>query len=208
MSAINIKEELLSFAESEGIYTNTMQFPEAEIEVDKIKVIMINEVPPLNPNDYFYSKSENPNYMSTTIPLFQNAGVNVKNILDILELGIYLTTAVKVPKSEYTFSTDLIINHLPILNHEIDMFPDLRLIMLMGDVAKRSFNLIARMKHQKTLTGSTYKIRQQEYYFNDKRVLPSYIMTGGNILIEKSKVRMISEDIIKMMEIILKKNKC
>lgn len=33
----------------------------------------------------------------------------------------------------------------------------------------------------------------------DKRVMPSYIMTGGNIQIEKSKVQMITEDIAEMI---------
>jgi hypothetical protein len=33
-------------------------------------------------------------------------------------------------------------------------------------------------------------------------VFPSYIMTGGNILIEKSKFAMAADDIKKMMEII------
>ena len=32
--------------------------------------------------------------MKTTLPLFQNAGVEVKNIDDILNLGVYITTAV------------------------------------------------------------------------------------------------------------------
>ena len=32
--------------------------------------------------------------------------------------------------------------------------------------------------------------------------MPSYIMTGGNILIEKSKVAMASEDITTMLKII------
>ena len=35
-----------------------------------------------------------------------------------------------------------------------------------------------------------------------KRVMPSYIMTGGNIQIEKSKVQMITEDIAEMIRII------
>ena len=35
---------------------------------------------------------------------------------------------------------------------------------------------------------STYKLRDSEFYFNDVRIIPSYIMTGANILIEKSKI--------------------
>ncbi|HBG0469383.1 TPA: hypothetical protein KPE26_003707, partial [Clostridioides difficile] len=49
---------------------------------------------------------------------------------------------------------------------------------------------------------STYKLRNNELYYDNLRVFPSYIMTGGNILIEKSKFEMASEDIKKMFEII------
>lgn len=34
------------------------------------------------------------------------------------------------------------------------------------------------------------------------RIIPSYIMIGGNLLIEKSKVNMITEDITTMLNII------
>ncbi|WP_102401011.1 hypothetical protein [Haloimpatiens massiliensis] len=49
---------------------------------------------------------------------------------------------------------------------------------------------------------STYKLRNDNFYYDDIRILPCYIVTGGNILIEKSKFQMASEDIKKMMEII------
>ena len=49
---------------------------------------------------------------------------------------------------------------------------------------------------------STYKLRNSEIYYKGIRVMPSYIMTGGNILIEKSKVTMATEDIAIMLEII------
>jgi uracil-DNA glycosylase len=165
---------------------------------------MINEVPPENPDDFFYSKAESPTYIQTTISLFQNAGVDVKTIDDILQRGIYITTAVKSSKTGYAVDTVKINEHLPILEKEIELFPSLRVIMLMGDVAKKAFNLISKKNIKKYTipSGSTYKIRESEYYYGDIRVFPSYIMTGGNILIEKSKCFMISEDIKRMMELL------
>lgn len=202
MSIYNIKDNLISFLNQENIDVDGLQVPEIIIDANRIKVIMINEVPPQNPDDFFYSESSNPNYMSTAIPLFQKAEVNVKNIKDILDIGIYITTAVKKPKTEYAVSTEIIREHMPILEHEIELFPNLRVIMLMGDVARKSFNMILRKNKCKSITGSTYKIRQQEFLYKNMRVLPSYIMTGGNILIEKSKCEMISEDIRNMMNLI------
>lgn len=203
MSTYNIKSNLINFSIQKNIGIDGLQVPEIIIDADHIKAIMINEVPPQNPEDYFYSESSNPNYMNTTIPLFQKADVNVKNIKDILDIGVYITTAVKKPKSEYAVSTEIIREHMPILEHEIQMFPNLRVIMLMGDVARKSFNMILRKNKCRSITGSTYKIRQQIFTYRDIRVLPSYIMTGGNILIEKSKCKMISEDIQTMMDLIV-----
>lgn len=66
----------------------------------------------------------------------------------------------------------------------------------MGDVAIKALNLIARRKTGKACipAGSTYKIRDQEYFFEGKRVFPSYLQTGKNFLIEKAKQRMAADD--------------
>ena len=58
-------------------------------------------------------------------------------------------------------------------------------------------NLIARGQTGKNVipSGATYKLRGNEYRWGNVWVMPSYIITGGNILIEKSKVRMIREDL-------------
>jgi hypothetical protein len=43
--------------------------------------------------------------------------------------------------------------------------------------------------------GSTYKIRGGDYRFRGRRVFPSYLQVGPSFNIEKSKRRMIAEDI-------------
>ncbi len=201
---INIEEYLLEFMQGKNIPINQIQLPNIEIDTEKIKVIMINEVPPEKPDDYFYSKSTSPDFMKTTLGLFHNANINVDNINDIVNMGIYITTAVKSQKTGYTVYTDKIIEHLPILEEEIRLFPNLAVVMLMGDVAKKAFNLIAKRNTGRNCipSGSTYKIRENEFYYGSLRVFPSYIMTGGNILIEKSKCTMISDDITRMIKLI------
>ena len=49
---------------------------------------------------------------------------------------------------------------------------------------------------------STYKLRNTGIFHNGWRILPSYIMTGQNLLIEKSKFEMASEDIALMYKLI------
>ncbi len=184
--------------------TGGVQLPDAAVEADRIQAIMINEAPPPDPDDYFYSRNESAGDMTTTLSLFQNAGVDVRNIDDILERGIYITTAVKFPKSGYEVDPEAISACWPILEHELELFPNVKAIMLMGDVAKKSFNMIVKKRTGKNAipSGATYKIRNNEFYFGAIRVFPSYIMTGGNILIEKSKRAMITDDIKRMMKLI------
>lgn len=196
---MNIKKELETKSGiANGIYLNNI-----EIDPLTVRAIMINEVVPSDPSQDFYGAADAA-YLDTTIPLFQMAGAEVTSIQDILELGIYITNAVKTPKSDYTIDKGSIENSLPCLEAELSLFPNVKVIMLMGDVAKKAFNMITKKASKKNAVPaiSTYKLRNSELYYEGIRIMPSYIMTGGNILIEKSKVTMAAEDIAAMLEII------
>ena len=201
---MNIKKYLAAIARDRNMDASSLCFPTCDIDPVKIKIVMISEVPPLKPSDDFYSKSKEPDYLRSTLGLFGKAGIAVQSMQDILNLGIYITTAVKSPKTEYTVSTEMIRAHIPLLQAEIDLFPNLKCLMLMGDVAKKAVNLIAKSKLGKNVipSGSTYKIRNDAFYWDAVRVFPSYIITGGNILIEKSKCEMIADDLRKMIALI------
>ena len=192
---MNIRKELeTKVSIANGIYLN-------DIDIDQltIKAIMINEVVPSDPLQDFYGIPD-ADYLKTTIPLFQRAGAGFTSIQDILQKGIYITNAVKTPKTESTIDKSAIENSLPYLEAELSLFS----VMLMGDVAKKAFNMIAKKSTKKNVIPavSTYKLRNSEIYYKNIRVMPSYIMTGGNILIEKSKVTMAAEDVAVMLEII------
>ncbi len=195
--------KIIDYLAQKGLKTEGLQLPDCEIEPETIKIIMINEVPPQNPEDGFYSKAPEPDYMKTTLALFRDAGVMVNSIEDILALGIYITTAVKTPKTEYTVDPAVIKEQLPILKAELALFPNLRVVMLMGDVAKKSVNLIAKEQTGKNVIPSspTCRIRGGEFYLNQIRVMPSYIMTGKNLLIEPFKRDTVSEDIKKAIKL-------
>ena len=195
---MNIKKELeTKVGIASDIYLN-------DIDIDPltIKAIMINEVVPSDPVQDFYGAPD-ADYLKTTIPLLQGARTAVSSIQDILQLGIYITNAVKAPKTEYVIDKSSIENSLPYLEAELSLFPNIKVIMLMGDVAKKAFNMITKKATKKNAIPavSTYKLRSSEIYYKGIRVMPSYIMTGGNILIEKSKVTMATEDIAAMLKI-------
>ena len=180
-----------------------IQLNDVDIDPASIRAILINEVVPTDPAQDFYGTSGE-EYLSTTIPLFQQAGLKTQSISDILNMGVYITNAVKTPKTAYAIEKERIDESLPYLEAELALFPNVQVIMLMGDVAKKMVNAIVKKATKKNAipSGATYKLRGNSYYYGDIRVIPSYIITGGNLLIEKSKVRMITEDIAAMAEII------
>ncbi|WP_410171664.1 uracil-DNA glycosylase family protein [Acetobacterium wieringae] len=196
---MNVRAEL---EKAVGVAEN-IQLNDIELDPLKIKTIMINEVVPADPTQDFYGQRD-ADYLTTTIPLFQKSGLPVKDIQDILHMGVYITNAVKTPKSDYTIKKNSIQNSLPYLEKELSLFPNVKVIMLMGDVAKKAFNMLAKKTTKKNVIPAvaTYKLRNSEIYYGHIRVMPSYIMTGKNILIEKSKFAMASEDIATMARII------
>lgn len=200
---INMREQLNAFVSGSAM-ADIFQFPEVDMDTDLIKAIMINEVVPYNPADDFYGGNTPPDYLTTTLPLFARAGFQAASIDDITAAGIYITNAVKVPKTFTSISREMIEKCVPVLEYEMGLFPNLKVIMLMGDVAKKAFNMITKAKTRKNAIPSisTYKLRNSELYYENIRIFPSYIMTGGNILIEKSKVEMAAGDIQKMLAII------
>ena len=196
---MNIKQEL----EAKAGIANAIYLNDIEVDPLTIKAIMINEVVPADPAQDFYGSAD-ADYLKTTIPLLQGAGAAVASIQDVLQMGIYIANAVKTPKTEYTIDKSSIEKSLPYLEAEIALFPNVKVIMLMGDVAKKAFNMITKKATKKNAVPavSTYKLRNSEIFYQGIRVMPSDIMTGGNILIEKSKVTMATEDIAIMLEII------
>ena len=203
----DIKNCLSEIALKNGLDTKTLQFPDCALDPAKIKVMMINEVVPKNPEDWFYSETNDPENRRNALGLFNAAGVSVKNMRDILDLGIYITAALKTPKESYTADPEAIKAQLPLLEAEIGLFPNLKLIMLMGDVAIKMFNMITKAKTKKNAcpTGSAGRRRHwnnEKFYWDNIRVFPSYIMTGKNLLIEPFKRDTITDDIRRMMEVI------
>ena len=196
---MNIKLELQQLCGD----TQNLRLNDVNIEPETIQAIMINEVVPSCPEDDFYGKPDSA-YMSTTIPMFRKAGIEIGSVQDILNNGIYITNAVKTPKTEYAVSKESIEDSLPYLEKELALFPNVKVIMLMGDVAKKAFNMICKKATKKNAVPSisTYKLRNTEIFYNGIRIMSSYIMTGQNILIEKSKFEMASKDIETMYRLI------
>jgi uracil-DNA glycosylase len=177
--------------------------PDVDVKPEGISIVMISEAAPADPGDYYYAEGE-PLFQQTTVQAFNDAGVDVSSIQDILDLGVYLTTAVKCGKTGYGIEASTIKECSFLLEKELALFPNVQVLMLMGDVAIKAINYIAKRVGEERVipAGSTYKIRGQEYSFQGKRVFPSYLQAGPSFFIEKSKRRMIAEDIAAALSLV------
>ena len=170
--------------------------PGLEIDPAKVSILLISEAAPVNPADYYYAGPE-ALFAQTTLLAFQDAGAKVASIEDILNLGVYLTTAIKCGKTTYGIASQTIENCSYLLEKELALFPNVKVYLLMGDVAIKSINIIAKRNKQPRVipAGSTYKIRGGEFTFRAARALPSYVQAGPAFFVEKVKRKTIAEDI-------------
>ena len=166
-------------------------------------MILISEALPQNIGDYFDGKNE-PKFIKNSNTIFNSLGYSFKTYKDYLSNGIYLTTAIKCVKKDYLVSSETIKNCSINLEKELDYFPNISAIMLMGDFAIKAINYIWKRKYNEKIipTGSTYKIRGGKYESNGIRFFPSYTQTGDSFGLEKSKVEMIKEDVKIAMNLI------
>ena len=174
-----------------------MIYPVVDMDPKLIKIIMVSECPSTEKDDYFYQKNSG-SFFQTTKIAFEDAGIAVNNYNDLTNMGFYLTTAIKCRKQQYLVSAKTIKEcSMRFLKAELDQFPNVKAIMCMGDFAIKAINYIYKAEYNTRAikAGSTYKIRHETHMLNDVRFFPSYTQTGDSFDIEKSKRRMIAEDI-------------
>jgi uracil-DNA glycosylase len=175
--------------------------PSIDVIPRNVRIVMISEAAAPDPADGYYAGGGL--FERTTVQAFQDAGADISSMRDILSLGVYLTTAVKCGKTGYSIGTGTVRECSMLLERELMLFPCAQVLMLMGDVAIKSLNAIAKRAGEPRVipAGSTYKLRGPEFRFRGMRVFPSYLQAGPSFFIEKSKRKMISEDIARALSI-------
>jgi uracil-DNA glycosylase len=177
--------------------------PSVTVKPETVSIVMVSEAAPDHAGDYFYAKGDSL-FRKTTLQAFNEAGAKVSSVRDLANRGVYLTTAVKCGKTGSGVRADTIRECSRLLETELLLFPKAKVLMLMGDVAIKALNFIAQRAGENRVipAGSTYRIRGQEYFFRDARVFPSYLQAGPSFFIEKSKRRMIAEDIAAALRLV------
>jgi hypothetical protein len=144
--------------------------PSIDISPERVKIVLISEAAPEKSGDYYYAPGR-PLFMETTLQAFQDAGAAATSLRDLLEMGVYLTTAVKCAKTAYAIQKDTVKRCAAIiLAGELALFPNVRAVLLMGDVAIQAMNEVARLAGGQRVipAGATYKIRAAATPFRAK----------------------------------------
>jgi len=177
--------------------------PQASLAPLSVRAVLISEAVPTNPADDYYA-GENASYAQTTLQAFNQAGVSASSFQDLLGMGFYFTSAIKCGKTGYGIKAATIQTCSFILEQELNLFPNVQVYLLMGDVAIKAANYIAKRQtgERAIPAGSTYKIRGGSFTFRVKPAFPSYLQVGPSFGIEKSKQRMIAEDIARAMALL------
>ena len=162
-----------------------------------VSILLISEASPVNPADYYYAGAD-ALFARTTLLAFQDAGAKVGSIAGYPQTG-------RLPDHGGQVRQDRLRHWLPdhresariLLEKEIALFPNVKVYLLMGDVAIKAVNVIAKRNREPRVipAGSTYKIRGGEFTFRGAHALPSYVQAGPAFFVEKSKRKMIAEDI-------------
>ena len=93
--------------------------PAIDVRPERTFLVMISEATPDRASDGFYAKGR-PLYLLNTVQAFRDAGAPVRSLADILELGVYMTTAVKCAKTAYTIQANTVRTCALLLERELD----------------------------------------------------------------------------------------
>lgn len=178
------------------VATNLCVDPARQPRPQDVRLVLISECAPQNASDWYHAEV-NPLFAQTTVQAFRDAGAEVSSVEDILNLGVYLTCAVKCAKTGAGIATGTVDQCAHVLEEELAPFTSVAAWLLMGDVAIRAVNTIGKRTGEGRVipAGSTYRIRSGECRFRGGRAFPSYLQAGPSFFIEKSKREMIAQDI-------------
>jgi uracil-DNA glycosylase len=172
------------------------QAPSLSVDPTQIQLVMITDHPPQH-NDGENLTEDDVFNMHTMSLAFRDAGLQLASLKAMLNIGIYVTSAIKCAKKNEAVSLTTIEECSQLLEMELAQFPNLKTILLHGDAAVRALNAISQRRCRKPVVpnGSTYRLRQFAYYYKQIRVFPSYQLTTTYVTTEKTRRRMIAEDI-------------
>ncbi len=122
-----------------------LYFPTYEIMPSTIKMVMINEVVAITPQEDFYTPESG--YFTTVARQLALAGLSASSGEVLLNHGIYLTSALKLPKTQITATPAEIILWSPIVEWELELFANIKVISLAAISRENALTSSRKSKH-------------------------------------------------------------
>ncbi len=177
--------------------------PEISISPKNIKGVMINDIVPEHDDDDFYA-GVNGAYFKSVNAIFKKVNYDFGSMEELLDQGIYLTSAVKNKTEGKPLSTETIESHAELLEKELSLFPNLQVVILNGDIAIQAFNIITKRNTGEPLieTGDEKLIKESTYRYGGLTIIPSYHLMDRHKEDMNDQNKQIAKDINTMFDLI------
>lgn len=117
--------------------------PGLDVDPATVTIVLVSEATAADPADGNEAPGD-PLFARTTVEAVRDAGREVATLAEVRALGVHLTTAVKCAKTAYAIDPATVRTCSELLERELALFPRDRSLLLMGDVAVRNPDAIAR----------------------------------------------------------------
>lgn len=169
------------------------------VNCQAVRLLLLTDGYPPDPHQHFVFSDVETLAWQNTRGILSSLGVEANSFQEVLDHGVLITPSldIVVPPKVTAVETARAAERLEAL---LRLLPNLAAIGLMGDVAIATFNQMHRQAAGRRLIppGSTYKLRRQDFFWGKVQVFPSYLHTGKSYLIERSKRRMVADDMKRM----------
>lgn len=169
------------------------------LDCKAVRLLLLTDGYPPDPHHHYIFSDPNTLAWQNTRGVLSALGVEAASFQQLLDRGILIVPSLdsvvppKVMPPQIASAGDR-------LEALLGLLPNLAAIGLMGDVAIAAFNhMHKRLTGTRLIpAGSTYRLRCQDYFWGVVQVFPSYLYTGKSYVIERSKRKMIAEDMQRM----------
>jgi hypothetical protein len=163
---------------------------------------MLTDTLPEEPHEhYIYSDPANVAWQNTR-SLFAEAGVTVRSYQDLLDQGVLMDPCLDLIRPGRISPWHIRYGAVRI-SEWLTRLPQLRAIGLMGDVAIRCFNEMARPRWasaRRLLPGdANYRMQGNRFFLGRIEVFPTYLHTSATFPLERAKQKALADDMERLV---------
>jgi|GEM_PF-5013987 len=187
------------------IRTEPTQTVSSPVDPAGVRVLILTDACPEDAREHFTASDPDTPAWQNTQQLFAAAGLQVGCYQDLLEHGIAMETCLDGLRPR-RLSPFHLSSGAARIEAMLGRFPNLKALMLMGEVAIRCFHHLTRPRWSSRRQRSSeheYQIRGVESFLGPVQVFPSYLHTAAGFLQERARCRTVIEQLETVMQQVL-----